>query len=32
MSNKIKEWLAKQDKFTLIRTSRNYQRQWKPKQ
>ena len=32
MRNKIKEWLAKQDRFALIRTSRNYQRQWKQKQ
>ncbi len=28
MSNKIKKWLAKQDRFALIRTSRNYQRKY----
>jgi len=28
----VDKWLAKQDRFALIRTSRNYQRQWKQKQ
>ncbi len=28
MNNKIKEWLAKQNRFALIRTSRNYQRKY----
>ena len=28
----INDWLEKQYRFALIRTSRNYQRQWKQKQ
>ena len=28
MNNKIQEWLAKQDRFSLIRTSRNFQRKY----
>ena len=28
MSNKIQEWLTKQNRFALIRTSRNFQRKY----